>query len=55
VISNRVVFHVWEIASEHAGRAVGDRARTWELEQHGQAGAMVDEFLDQQAEEMYIA
>ena len=54
MISNRVVFHVWEIASEHAGRVVEDRARTRQSEQPGQAGAMVDEFLDQQVEEMYM-
>lgn len=54
MIGNRVAFHAWEIASERAGRAVENGAGTWQLELRGQAGAMVDEFLDQQAEEMHI-
>jgi len=55
VIGNRVAFHAWAIASERAGQAVENGTGTWQLELCGQAGAMIDEFLDQQAEEMHIA
>ena len=53
-IRNRAAFRAREIALDDADRVAENRDRARESQQHERAGAMADDFLDRQAEEMQI-
>ena len=53
-IRNRAAFRAKEIALDDADRVAENRERARESQQRERAGAMADDFLDRQAEEMQI-
>jgi hypothetical protein len=53
-IRNRAAFRAREIALDDADRVAENRERARESQQRERAGAMADDFLDRQAEEMHI-